>query len=114
MPANFDSIHVFTDRNAEIAVFDSFWEEDNKWILFFHGESGIGKSLLIDWLIKNRSGESKDKIWVLKIDLRSDDSVLCENIPRLVKKIVNAFSRLDDKAYQRSDAISKSLEAHLK
>jgi len=42
----------FTDRQDQIAAFNSLWPGDGRWILAFSGQSGNGKSTLINWLIE--------------------------------------------------------------
>jgi len=59
----------FTDRETQIAAFDSLWERDSPWVIVFTGVSGNGKSTLIDWFIARRC--EPENIHYTKIDLFS-------------------------------------------
>lgn len=72
-----DYLEGFTDREPQIAAFDALWENDTRWVLAFSGVSGIGKSLLLDYLVETRC--KPRKVRYHKIDF--DGVVALEDIP---------------------------------
>lgn len=78
MPSNF-----FTDRHELTKLFAEYLNDDlpHEKILFFHGDGGNGKSLLLKFLIENCCKHFPSEIWQqLRVKPSSEVSNFIENI----------------------------------